>query len=138
MPDEQNPDQGVSAHANASANISAELSIWHWFSHDQALAATNLSRRCGELEAYSTRLSDEERAAGVTWAERYRPEHRAYAIASIVASESFLEASINELYASASHENLNVGGGQGGLSRDKRDALMDVADLISGNRILAG
>lgn len=120
----------------ASTEMTLRIAIWHWFSHDQALTATHLSRRCGELEGLATNLNDEERAAGARWAERYRPEHRACAVASIVASVGFVEASLNELYASANSDDLEVGGGRGGLSREQRDALIDVADLISRNRLL--
>ena len=127
---------GGTADLAASAEMQLRVAIWHWFSHDQALTATQLSRRSGELEGLATSLSDEERATGARWAERYRPEHRACAIASIVASVGFVEASLNELYASANRNELEVGGGRGGLSQEQRDALIDVADLISRNSLL--
>jgi hypothetical protein len=136
MSEEERPNvHHASADLAAASDMQITVTAWHWFSHDQALTAANLSRRCGELEVSAAGLSDEERAAGTTW-ESYRREHRACAIASIVASASLLETSINELYASASHENLTVGGGLGGLTRTQRDTLIDVADPISGNKLL--
>ena len=135
MPDEEGTDVvRASADLAATGDMKLIVAAWHWFSHDQALTATSLSRRCAELEISAANLTEEERAGSS--GENYRREHRACAIASIVASVGFLEASINELYASAGHENLAVGGGLGGLPPEQRDALTDVGDLISRNGLL--
>jgi hypothetical protein len=111
--------------AEVGTQANAGLQVWHWYSQDQALAAVMLSRKCGELEAVGTNLTDEDRA-----------DHRSYAVASILASVAFLEALLNELFASATHDNLEVGGGRGGLSADERQALADVKEMLDRNEFL--
>jgi hypothetical protein len=51
----------------------------------------------------------------------------------VLASVAFLEASINELLASAKHDNLEAGGK---LSAAQRDRLAGAAELIEGNNFL--
>ncbi|MBW1600408.1 hypothetical protein [Streptomyces sp. JJ38] len=99
------------------------VATWHWYSLDQALAATLLSRRRGELEQNRVAPSDNDKRSGLTWSSSQQAEHRSYAMASILATVAFLEASLNELLASASKDHLPVGGGQGTLSVDERNAL---------------
>jgi len=60
-------------------------------------------------------------------------EHRSYVTASITSSVTFLEASINELFASANYDNLEVGGK---LSQLERDRLTGAAEMIANNRLL--
>lgn len=88
--------------------------IWHWYSRDHASAATLFSRKCEELEK---RLENQNPSVEQVL------EHRSYAAASILASVAFVEASLNELLASASEANLEVGGALGELPQDERDAL---------------
>lgn len=109
------------------------VQAWHWFSHDQAIAATTFARKCGELEADLKTPSDDERARGLTWSTENQQEHRSYVTASILSSVTFLEANINELFASASHPNLEVGGD---LPTSERNILIGAADMISNNRLL--
>ena len=93
-------------------DASVRTEAWHWYSKDHARAATLFSRKCRDLEeVLDTSGSDRE------------TEHRSYATAAILASVAFMEASLNELLASADHENLNVGGALGGLPQDERQAL---------------
>jgi len=63
-------------------------------------------------------------------------EHRSFAVAAILASVAFLEAAVNELFASASAPNLEVGGGRGGLTANERETLVDVNDALANNRTL--
>jgi hypothetical protein len=122
---------GFVGYLSATATISAQS--WHWFSCDQAVAAVTFARRCGELEANPKTPGDDERARGLTWSTDDQREHRSCAIASILSSVTFLEASINELFASASHPNLEVGGN---LAAAERNRLAGAADLTSNNRLL--
>lgn len=93
----------------AAYDASVRTEAWHWYSMDHALTATLFSRKCRELEKNP--------------GEAHAIEHRAYATASILASVSFMEASINELLASSSQDNLELGGGRGGLPQTEREAL---------------
>jgi len=63
-------------------------------------------------------------------------EHRSFAIAAILCSVTFLESSLNELFASASEERLEVGGGLGGLTERERQTLRDVTGMVDRNRLL--
>lgn len=120
------------AQVTASASI-GKVSVWHWFSLDQAIAATTFSRKCGELETNPQPPSAADQGAGLKWSTDDQREHRSYATSSILSSVTFLEASINELYASAGYPNLEVGGK---LSPGERRRLAGVADLIANNRFL--
>ncbi|MGW0944522.1 hypothetical protein ACWD4O_18535 [Streptomyces sp. NPDC002623] len=93
-------------------DASVRTEAWHWYSKDHARAATLFSRKCRELEETLETSSPDKEA-----------EHRSYAAAAILASVAFMEASLNELLASADHENLGVGGALGGLPQDERQAL---------------
>jgi hypothetical protein len=126
--------KGSTAQAAASAG-SLKILIWQWYSLDQAIAATTFSRKCGELEANSQQPNDSERAAGFTWSLADQREHRSYVIASILSSVAFLEASINELYASASDPIIKEVGGE--LAEAERSRLADVAEFIERDRTLA-
>ncbi|MFG2803771.1 hypothetical protein [Streptomyces pseudovenezuelae] len=95
-----------------------QISVWHYFSFDQALTACTLSRQCGRLEA--------EKRAG-TAGEGSLSEHMSYAIGSVIASFCFLEATINEFYATASRDNLEVAGGRGGLDPVDRQRIAAIA-----------
>lgn len=86
------------------------LRLWHWYSNDQALAATFFSRSANELEESPPQPSPDETSRGLTYAEEAQKRHRAFTTASIFASVAFLEACINELFASVEHDNLEVGG----------------------------
>lgn len=99
------------------------LRVWHWYSADQALAGAFFSRLCGELEQSPPPPSPEEARNGLTYAEEAARRHRAFATASIFASVAFLEACINELFASAEHDNLEVGGR---LPREERGRLVEM------------
>ena len=103
------------------------IDIWHWYSIDQALAAVLFSRLCGELEQSPPSPSAEEKKSGLTYTEEGRRRHRAYAIASVLASVAFLEACINELFASAEYENLEVGGN---LPEAERQLLVHMAPYL--------
>jgi hypothetical protein len=125
--------QGQIPSAEVATSVEAEsIAVWHWFSTDQAIAATVLSRKCGELES-NLLPGQAGQAAVVNWSEDDRREHRSYATSSILASVAFIEASINELYAPASHQNLEVGGK---LSADEGKRLTGVAELIDHNNFL--
>ena len=133
-------DSGVQVQAiaaSAKAEIPAPgLAVWNWFSLDQAASAALFSRKCGELEDHPPTPSAEDLARGMTWSEATYREHRSLAVASILASVAFLEASVNELFASASHDNLELAGGQGGLSAPQRVVLTAAAEMLEGNRLL--
>jgi hypothetical protein len=53
-----------------------------------------------------------------------------------MSSISFLEALLNELFASAAHDNLEVGGRRGPLPERERRALCDVVDMLERNNFL--
>jgi hypothetical protein len=108
------------------------VSIWHWFSTDQAIAAATLSRLCADLEADPPDPSDEENSRGFTWSEAAQ-RHRSFAIASIMASVGFMETCINELVASARHDNLEVGGD---LPSGQRLVLVETAEIVENIRLL--
>jgi hypothetical protein len=133
-------DSGVQAQAiaaNAKAEVPAPgVAVWNWFSLDQAAAAALFSRKCGELEGHPPTPSADDLARGMTWSEATYREHRSLAVASILASVAFLEASVNELFASASHDNLELAGGQGQLTAPQRVVLTAAAEMIEGNRLL--
>jgi hypothetical protein len=109
------------------------VDVWHWYSIDQARAAKIFAVKCGELEANPPGPNGDESARGLTWSEAAQHEHRALAIAAILSSVAFLEASINELYASAKHDNLEVGAK---LSTTERQALRDVDEMLRRNSVL--
>ncbi len=95
-----------------------EITVWHYFSLDQALTACILSQQCGRLEA-----KEKTDATG----EGGPSEHMAYAIGSVIASFSFLEATINEFYATVSRDNLEMAGGRGGLDPVDRQGIAAIA-----------
>ena len=125
--------RGVAAQVTVGAPPGT-ISIWHWYSRDQAIAATTFSRKCGELEA-NPQPSDDDLAAGLSWSPEDQREHRSYVTASILSSVAFLEASINELYGSASDPAIKEVGGA--LTEAERNLLADVADFIERDRTLA-
>ena len=110
------------------------VSVWQWFSLDQAIAATLFSRKCGELEANPAVPTQAEQARGLRWTETTQREHRSIVVASIMASVAFLEASINELFASTKHENLREVGAS--LQPADRATLTAATEILSGNRLL--
>jgi hypothetical protein len=110
------------------------VSIWHWFSLDQAIAATLFSRKCAELEANPPTPTQVEQERGLKWSEAAQREHRSCAVASILTSVAFLEASVNELFASTKHENLREVGAS--LQPSDRSALTAATEMLSGNRLL--
>jgi hypothetical protein len=122
---------GFAGYLSTTATLSVQS--WHWFSCDQAVAAVTFARKCGDLEANPKTPSDEERARGLAWSADDQRDYRSYAIASIFSSVAFLEASINELFASASYSNLEVGGS---LAEAERECLVGAADLIERNNLL--
>ncbi|MER5638861.1 hypothetical protein ABT095_18090 [Kitasatospora sp. NPDC002227] len=123
-------------HDEVKLQASAQLMTWHWYSQDQVLAAAMFSRKCGEMEANRATPTDDEKRRGLTWAEAEQTEHRSYVVASVLASVAFLEASLNELFASAPHENLEVGGGRGALSAGERRSLTDLTGMLDRNDFL--
>jgi hypothetical protein len=122
------------AAVRGSTDVPAPLvSIWHWFSGDQAIAAATLSRLCADLEADPPGPSDEEESRGLMWSEAAQRQHRSFAIASIMSSVGFIETSMNELFASAHHDNLQVGGD---LQSGQRHVLVQTAGMVENNRLL--
>ena len=124
----------ASADVRARTQVSFAVSVWHWFSLDQAIAATLFSRKCAELEANPAASTQAEQARGLKWSEATQREHRSFAAASILASVAFLEASVNELFASTKHENLREVGAS--LQPSDRTALTAATEMLSGNRLL--
>lgn len=122
------------AEENARLQESFAVSIWHWFSLDQAIAATLFSRKCGELETHPPAPTQVEQERGLKWSEAAQREHRSCAVASILASVAFLDASVNELFASAKHYNLREVGAS--LQPSDRAALTAAAEMLSANRLL--
>jgi hypothetical protein len=57
-------------------------------------------------------------------------EHRSFVMSSLTASVGFLEASLNELVASASHEDLKNAGAQ--LPADERRLLVANSEILAG------
>ncbi|MFF4205558.1 hypothetical protein ACFYZ8_33475 [Streptomyces sp. NPDC001668] len=98
-----------------------QISVWHYFSFDHALTACTLSRHCGRLEAEYRAGSGEGTSPA---------EHMAYATGSVIASFCFLEASINEFYATAGRDNLEVAGGRGGLEAGDRELIAEIAEDV--------
>ncbi len=101
------------------------LRIWHWYSNDQAIAAAFFSRSAGELEQSPPPPSPDEASRGLTHTEEAQRRHRA---ASIFASVAFLEACINELFASAEHDNLEMGGR---LPPEERNSLVEMRAYLA-------
>src|SRR5262245_54674537 len=108
------------ARSVASAMTAGTIAMWHWFSVDQAITATTLARQAAAL---CDQEPDEEVA------RRYQ----AYAIGAVLSSAAFLEATCNEVLASAAHANLPAGGE---LEEDERAALVDAADVLDRQRLL--
>ena len=102
----------------------AAVKSWHWYSRDHALAAALLCRRCAELEQNPEPPGEQDRAQGLTWSTAQAAEHRTYAMGAVLTSFAFLEASFNELLASADEDQLELGGGRGGLTDTERAALV--------------
>jgi hypothetical protein len=113
-----------------------EIALWHWYSSDQAVAAATFVRKCGALEADKPEPSEAEAQRGLVVAEWAVAEHRSFVVAAILASVAFLEAAVNELFASASHDNLEVAGGRGGLAATERKILTDLNETLANNRTL--
>jgi hypothetical protein len=105
------------------------LSVWHFYSFDHSNAASLFSIKCADLEANPRppMVIDEIEFPIDPGQER---EHRSYAISSILSSVAFLEASLNELLASASDDYLRLGGGRGPLTNRERQLLCDVRDEL--------
>lgn len=125
--------KGATAQSLVEVTSTARVAIWHWFSLDQAVAATTFSRKCGNLESNPHPPNEAEQASGLKWSTDDQREHRSNVAASVLSSVTFLEASINELFASASHDNLEVGGK---LSAEERYRLTGAASMIANNRLL--
>lgn len=123
--------EGV-AQLTGAGSLEVTVSLWHWYSLDQAAAATTFVRACAELERNPSRPTEEEQQR-LGWSERAAREHRAAAVAGITSCVAFLEASINELYASAAHPNLQVGGQ---LRDVHRAALVETGEMLSRNALL--
>ena len=101
------------------------LWVWHVYSSDHWNAARLLCMKCADLEANPRPpMVIDEIEFPIDPAQKR--EHRSYAMASILSSVAFLEASLNELLASASDDYLPVGGGRGPLTDIERQALYDV------------
>jgi hypothetical protein len=103
---------------------------WYKNSAEQHRAARFFANRCAELETdpgppteWPTGI-DDEMIILFPYDEDKEIEHRSSALATILTSVSFMEASLNELFASASDDSLPFGGGQGPLTREERDALL--------------
>jgi hypothetical protein len=62
--------------------------------------------------------------------------HRSYVMATILSSVTFLEASLNELLASAGDASLPVGGTRGSLTEGERDTLKIIREMVEKNRFL--
>ncbi|WP_141658569.1 hypothetical protein [Streptomyces mutabilis] len=107
-----------------STAYDAAVKSWHWYSRDHALAAALLCRRCAELEHNPDPPGEQDRAQGLTWSTAQAAEHRTYAMGAVLTAFAFLEASVNELLASAAEDQLEMGGGRGGLMGDERAALV--------------
>jgi hypothetical protein len=107
--------------------------VWHWYSIDQAIAAALFSRKSKQLEDAHPAPSQEEQERGLQWSEAGTQEHRSCVVASLLAAIAFLEASINELFASASHPNLEGGGI---LPEEKQAALTATEEMLSKNPLL--
>jgi hypothetical protein len=103
------------------------VDIWHWYSIDQAWAAVLFSRMCGQLEQSPPPASPDEANRGLSYAEEAAPRHRALVTGSIFASVAFLEACINELFASARYPNLEVGGK---LPLEERERMVSMGDYL--------
>lgn len=109
--------------ASVSLGGAATARLWHWYSNDQAVAAT-LFARCAK---------DLEEPAGVPPTEATLREHRSVVLASILSSSTFLEACLNELFASAEHPDLQVGGA---LPEEERGVLVGSGELFENTRLL--
>jgi hypothetical protein len=81
------------------------------------------SRKARELEAL---VIARGRPAQPT--DQERAEHRSYVVSAVLAAVAFIEASVNELIESSPLPNMQVGGGEGGLSGEDRSALADLPD----------
>jgi hypothetical protein len=93
-------DQDVSGQASIVSGASAKLSLWHWFSSDQAVSAVVFCRRAGDLESNPTPPTDDERHS-LGWSEEGARQHRSAVIAALLASVACIEASRHGLSAKA-------------------------------------
>lgn len=127
----ETPAEGV-AQLTGAGSIEVNVSVWHWYSLDQAAAAITFVRRCADLERHPPAPTEEERQR-LGWSEGASREHRAAAVAAITSCVAFLEASINELYASAAHSNLQLGGR---LNDVHRATLVETGEMLARNALL--
>ncbi|WP_043386798.1 helix-turn-helix domain-containing protein [Streptomyces mutabilis] len=74
----------------------------------------------------------QDRAQGLAWAAEQAVEHRTYAMGAVLTAFAFLEASVNEVLASAAEEQLEMGGGRGGLTAEERAALVGLQEAWPG------
>jgi hypothetical protein len=113
--------------------VGVSAQMWHWYSGDQALAASHFARRAAEIEAEPTTPNEDELARNRVISEIGEFEYRSCVIASVSASVAFLEATANEVVASVEYDNLNVGGD---LSVEKRRQLAGLRDSVEDARTL--
>ena len=91
--------------------------VWGWYSVDQYKALSFFCQKCTELEEKGP-----EPPASFgdiifePWERQDHIAHRSYVMATVLSSIAFLEASLNELFASAGDDSLRVGGGRGSLT----------------------
>lgn len=109
--------------------MSVSLRVWHWYSIDQARAAHLFAREALDLETDPPPPNEDEKTRGLVCSEATMFQHRARVTASVLASVAFLEASINETFASAAHPNLEVGGQ---LPTEEQAVVRDLRPLVMG------
>ncbi len=104
--------------------------IWHWYSGDQAMSASTFAWMAKDLEAAPPPPSVDEAQRGLISTEVAYRRHTSFSVASVMASGALLEASINELVASAAHSNLAVGGDRDDASRRKLCRAAEALDRM--------
>lgn len=105
--------------------------VWGWYSVDQYKALNLFCNKCTELEEKGPEPPPS--FAGLIlepWEREDHIAHRSYVMATVMSSVAFLEASLNELFASAGDDSLRVGGGRGSLTERERHSLCAVWGII--------
>lgn len=111
--------------------------VWGWYSVDQYKALIFFCRKCTELEEKGP--EPPASSGDIIWEPWEREDHiahRSYVMATVLSSIAFLEASLNELFASAGDDSLIVGGGRGSLTEKERHALCAVWGMIERKPLL--
>jgi hypothetical protein len=114
----------------------AGIAHWYSYSSDQYRAANFFSQRSAELEAHPGDPVIIDDVVIQEWGDVEQIEHRSCVTAAILSSITFLEASLNELFASAADDDHDFGEGEVALTEKDRKVLCDVSETVETVRFL--